>query len=91
MIGACLMRMNRRRDRLAANLHKAKDRLRKNNAELESRIAHRTAQLISANQDLKFFTSALAAMQQPFGTCRSMCHRIRSSPSSDQMGRVKAH
>jgi len=60
MVGACLMRMNRRRDRLAVNLLKAKDRLRKINAELESRIAHRTAQLTSANRDLQLFTSALA-------------------------------
>jgi signal transduction histidine kinase len=60
MVGACLLRMNRRRDRLAANLHKAKNRLRNINAELESRIARRTAQLASANRDLQLFTSALA-------------------------------
>jgi signal transduction histidine kinase len=55
-----LIRANRRRDRLEASLDRARLRLRSSNANLEAKVAARTAQLEEANRDLQLFSYSVA-------------------------------
>ncbi len=60
LFAAALVLSNRKRDKIALTLERARSRLRELNTDLEGKVAMRTAQLRAANHDLQLFSYSVA-------------------------------